>query len=46
MKPTKAIYRPFPQSVPAAYLIDHPRAAPCKAIWRWWLPGSSMRPTL
>jgi heterodisulfide reductase subunit A-like polyferredoxin len=30
MKPTKAIYRPFPQSVPAAYLIDHPRTAPCK----------------
>jgi heterodisulfide reductase subunit A-like polyferredoxin len=30
MKPTKAIYRPFPQSVPAAYLIDHPRSAPCK----------------
>ncbi|MCK5375842.1 MAG: FAD-dependent oxidoreductase, partial [Acidobacteria bacterium] len=30
VKPTKAIYRPFPQSVPAAYLIDHPRTAPCK----------------
>jgi heterodisulfide reductase subunit A-like polyferredoxin len=30
LKPTKAIYRPFPQSVPAAYLIDHPRTAPCK----------------
>ena len=23
--------RPFPQSVPAAYLIDHPEEAPCKA---------------
>ena len=30
LKPTKAIYRPFPQSVPAAFLIDHPRTAPCK----------------
>jgi len=30
VKPTKAVYRPFPQSVPAAYLIDHPRTAPCK----------------
>jgi heterodisulfide reductase subunit A-like polyferredoxin len=30
VKPTKAIYRPFPQSVPAAYLIDHPRQASCK----------------
>jgi heterodisulfide reductase subunit A len=30
IKPSKAIYRPFPQSVPAAYLIDHPRAASCK----------------
>jgi heterodisulfide reductase subunit A-like polyferredoxin len=30
VKPTKAIYRPFPQSVPAAYLIDHPRTATCK----------------
>ena len=30
MKPRKAIYRPFPQSVPACYLIDHPQKAPCK----------------
>jgi len=30
LKPTKAIYRPFPQSVPAAFLIDHPQTAPCK----------------
>jgi heterodisulfide reductase subunit A-like polyferredoxin len=30
IKPSKAIYRPFPQSVPAAYLIDHPRTASCK----------------
>jgi len=30
VKPSKAIYRPFPQSVPAAYLIDHPRTATCK----------------
>ena len=27
----KAIYRPFTQSVPAAYLIDHPQEAPCKS---------------
>jgi len=31
VKPGRAIYRPFPQSVPAAYLIDHPRTAMCKA---------------
>jgi heterodisulfide reductase subunit A-like polyferredoxin len=30
MTPRKAIYRPFPQSVPAAFLIDHPNEAPCK----------------
>jgi heterodisulfide reductase subunit A-like polyferredoxin len=30
VKSSKAIYRPFPQSVPAAYLIDHPRPAACK----------------
>ncbi len=30
MAPRKAIYRPFPQSVPAAFLIDHPQEAPCK----------------
>ena len=31
MKARKAIYRPFPQSVPACFLIDHPQTAPCKA---------------
>jgi heterodisulfide reductase subunit A-like polyferredoxin len=30
VKSSKAIYRPFPQSVPAAYLIDHPQTASCK----------------
>ncbi len=30
MAPRKAIYRPFPQSVPASYVIDHPQEAPCK----------------
>jgi heterodisulfide reductase subunit A-like polyferredoxin len=31
LKPRKAIYRPFPQSVPASYVIDHPETAPCQA---------------
>jgi len=30
VKPSKAIYRPFPQSVPAAYIIDNQVTAACK----------------
>ncbi len=30
MKARRAIYRPFPQSVPACYLIDHSGTPPCK----------------